>query len=81
MDLTKLSDDDSMVLVSLQYPMSNLNYFVRSYIQSESANIDTDNDVCVPVFKPISTTQFQIAFREISNNTQSLKVHLEVVQL
>ena len=78
---TKLSDNDSMVLVSLQNPMSNLNYIVRSYIQSESASINTDNDVCVPVFKPISTTQFKIAFREVSSNTQSLKVHLEVVQL
>lgn len=78
---TKISDDDSMVLVTLANPMSNLNYFVRSHVQGESANMSTDNDVCVPVFKPISTTQFQIAFREVSSHTQSLKIHLEVVQL
>jgi len=78
---SKLSDDDSLVVVTMQNAMTNTNYIVKSWIQSESAGISTDNDICVPVFKPISTTQFQIAFREVSSQTQSLKVHIEVEQL
>jgi hypothetical protein len=72
---------DGIVTVTLQNAMTNTNYYVRAYVQSEGANIYDDNDICCPVFKPISTTQFTIAFREVSNLIQVLKVHLEVVQL
>lgn len=72
---------DGFVTVNLQNAMSNLNYFVRVHIQSESSSSNTDNDLCVPVFKPISTTQVLISFREVSTGVQSLKVHIEVVQL
>lgn len=78
---SKLSDNDSLVVVTMQNAMTNTNYIVKSYLQSESASITTDNDICTPAFKPISTTQFQIAFREVSNDAQSLKVHIQVEQL
>lgn len=73
--------NESTVLVTLQNAMSNNNYYVRSFIQSESGTILADNDVCYPVFKPMSVNQVQMSFRELSNGTQSLKIHLEVVQL
>lgn len=72
---------DGSVTVVLQNAMTNSNYFVRIHVQGESSNLNNDNDICFPVFKPISTTQVQIAFREMESATQSLKVHLEVVQL
>ena len=72
---------DSFILVTLQNAMSDTNYYVRAFVQGESSNINNDNDVCIPVFKPMSTTQFQMAVREVGTVVQNLKVHLEVVQL
>ncbi|APZ82867.1 hypothetical protein [Flavobacterium phage FL-1] len=72
---------NSIVLVTLQNAMTNTNYFVRSFIEGQSTNLDDDNDLGIPVFKVVSTTQFQLGFREIDTNEQNLKVHIEVVQL
>jgi hypothetical protein len=72
---------DSIITCTLQNAMADTNYVVRSFVQGESASLDTDNDITQIVFKPISTTQFQVSMREISSNPQSLKVHFEVVQL
>lgn len=79
--IASISGSDSFITVNLANAMSNTNYFVRVHIQSESASINSDNDICAPVFKPITTTQFQLGFREVTSNIQSLKIHLEVVQL
>lgn len=73
--------NNSIVTVNLDNPMDNTNYIVKHWIQGQSASLATDNDICSPVFKPISTSQFQIIFREVSSDVQNLKVHLEVVQL
>jgi hypothetical protein len=72
---------DTIVTVTLQNTMSSSNYYVRTFLQGQSANINLDNDVCCPVFKVISTTQFEIAFREITGNVQAIRAHMEVVQL
>jgi len=77
----KLSDDDSKVTVTMSTPMNGTNYIVKSYNQSMSASIDTDNDVCSAVFKPISSTVFEIAFREVSSQTQNLRIHMEIFNL
>lgn len=73
--------NDSTVTVNLANAMDDLNYYVRSFIQSEGADLNNDNDISSVVFKPISTTQFQISMREITPVSQSLKIHMEVVQL
>jgi len=70
------SGSDSFVTVTMQNAMSDTNYIVKIYPQGESSNLNDDNDICEPVFKPISTTQFQIVFREITGNNQSLKINL-----
>lgn len=77
------SGSDSIVTVTMQNAMngSGTSYYCRSFIQGQSANLNLDNDICTPVFKPLNNTQFQIAFREVSSGVQSLKVHIEVVQL
>jgi len=77
----KLSDDDSKVTVTMSTPMNGTNYIVKSYNQSMSADINTDNDVCRAVFKPISSTVFEIAFREVSSQTQNLRIHMEIFNL
>jgi hypothetical protein len=75
------SGPDSFITCTMSVAMSNTNYYVRSFVQGESASLDTDNDITQILFKTISTTQFQISVREISSNSQSLKIHLEVIQL
>jgi len=72
---------DSIITVTMANAMSGTNYYCRAFIQGQSSSLNNDNDICAPVFKPLNTTQFQISFREVSGNTQSLKVHIEVVQL
>jgi hypothetical protein len=38
-----------------------------------------DNDIYTVVFKPISTTKFQIMIAETGNISQSLRFHFEAV--
>ncbi|HSE99906.1 MAG TPA: hypothetical protein VLA48_03335 [Nitrososphaeraceae archaeon] len=70
---------DSIITVTVANPMPNTNYTVDVKLQGQSANLNDDNDVATPVFKVISTTQFQIGLREISNNTQNLKIHIQTI--
>lgn len=67
-------------LVTLANPMVGTNYFVRSSIQSEGI-IESDNDVQSAVFRPISPTTFQWSMTEDPVSTQSLKIHIEAVQI
>jgi hypothetical protein len=60
--------------------MDNNDYYVRTFLQSQSSNTGFDDDMFTPVFKPLTPLQFQIGFRESVNITQSLKVYVEVVQ-
>lgn len=78
--ITSGGGGDSFVTITMQNAMTGLNYYVRSFIESQGL-IGNDNDICREVFRPISTTQFEMGFREISGTVQSLKVHIEVVQL
>lgn len=75
------SGSDSVVTVTMQNAMVGANYYCRAFIQGQSVNINQDNDICTPTFKPLNSTQFEIAFREVSAQVQSIKVHIEVVQL
>lgn len=78
--ITTSGSGDSFLTVTMQNAMVGTDYYVRSFIESQG-QINFDNDIIREVFKPISSTQFQMAFREVSASVQSLKVHLEVVQL
>jgi hypothetical protein len=68
------------VVVDLENAMDNTDYYVRSFLKSESSNTGFDNNLFTPVFKPLTTLQFQLGFRESINITQNIKVYLEVVQ-
>jgi len=72
---------DSIITCTMAVAMANTSYIVKTWVQGESASLDTDNDITQVIFKPISTTQFQLSLREIASNAQSLKIHIEVVQL
>jgi len=72
---------DSVVLVTMQNAMPNMNYRVDITLESMSSSINNDNDVSCPVFKKISTTQFQVAFKEVGTVIQNLKIHLNVMSL
>lgn len=71
---------NSVVEVTMNNLMNNLNYKVNISVESEG-NIDFDNDCTNFVFKKISTSKFRISAAEISGTVQNLKIHLEVVQL
>lgn len=66
---------------TMQNAMLNTNYFVRIHIESQGT-IDLDTNILCPVFKPISTTTFDIGIdQSTGGGTQSLKIHVEAVQL
>mgnify|MGYP003655554219 CR=1 FL=1 len=71
---------NSFITVNLQVSMGNTNYIVESSVQSIGV-LNSDNDISKGVFKPISATQFQIAFREIDGVNQNLRVHIKVISL
>jgi len=72
---------DSIITCTMAVAMANTSYIVKTWVQGESASLDLDNDISQIIFKPISTTQFQISVREFAASAQSLKIHIEVVQL
>lgn len=74
------SNPDSFILVTMANAMDNTNYKVVTHIES-LGTLNNDNDISREVFKPVSTTQFQIGISEISSTIQSLKIHIEVIQL
>jgi len=76
-----LGTDGTKLLVTMANAMANTNYLVKIYVQGQSASLIMDNNVCVPVFKPISITQFEIGLAETVAEGQNLKLHLEVQQL
>ena len=68
------------VQCTMDNAMDNTNYLVETYIES-SSTFNQDTTVYPALFKPISTTQFQVSMREPASFTQNLKLHLKVVQL
>jgi len=76
-----LGTDGTKLVVTMANAMANTNYLVKIYVQGQSANIIADNNVCVPVFKPLTTTTFEIGLAETVAEGQNLKIHIEVQQL
>lgn len=71
---------DSTITCTMANAMPDMNYFVRTHLQS-LGTLGLDNDTNCPVFKILSTTQFQIAIRESSATTQNYRVHVEVLKI
>ncbi|RDY57717.1 hypothetical protein [Flagellimonas nanhaiensis] len=66
--------------LTMDNAMDNTNYFVRMHPQTQGS-VDNDTEVQSWNFKPISTTQFEVYAEENLSATQSIKLHVEVVQL
>jgi hypothetical protein len=74
------SNNFSVIRCTMQNAMPNTNYEVQLSVESQTdLGPDTTNNQIV--FKPISTTQFDVAIRETGNFTQSLKIHCRIIQL
>lgn len=73
------TDKGQVILISLDNPMDDSNYQVDISIES-LGDIQKDNDLKEPVWKKISTTQFQIYIEEDYSGVQSIKPHLTVIQ-
>lgn len=74
------SGSNSIILLTFANAMDNTDYDVQYSIQSISTNINDDNDLGNIVFKPVSTTQCQIAINEFDANAQNLKIRIKVYQ-
>lgn len=70
----------STFTVTLQNIMPSNNYVVKSWLElvpTTAIPLINSADVVEPVFKVISTTQFQIVLNEANNQTQALRLHFE----
>lgn len=62
--------------------LPNSNYRVAVDLQSVgSGDMGDDANVYAPVFRPINSTTFDLAFKEAGTALQNLKVHLQVFDL
>jgi len=78
---TSSSPDGSVVLVTVNNSMGNLNYKVIASIESNSTNVLSDCEIGSPVVRKISETQFQIGFIQFTPRAQNIKVHIDVISL
>jgi hypothetical protein len=69
------------ITVTIANAMTGVDYFVRAFVESQG-NIHNDNNLALVIFRPINATSFTISMSETEFNTiQSVKVHVEVVQI
>jgi hypothetical protein len=68
------------VVIVLQNAMSDTNYYSRIFLQSQSTNMGTDNNITTPVFKPVSTTVLKYCLAEVSPRVQNVKCWIEVLE-
>jgi len=78
---TVVTGDGGMVLVTMSNAMNNMNYKVVVSLESNSTDVLADCELGSPVFKKISTTQFQLGFIQFSLRLQNIKVHIDVLSL
>lgn len=71
---------ETFIECTMAHAMDNTDYYIRMMPQS-IGTLNQDDDLNSIVFKPISTTKFQLAMKESAPGTQNLRVHLEVVQI
>jgi hypothetical protein len=79
--VTVKSDNTNVIRVVVNNTMTDLAYYVRTFIEGNSGDIRNDNSVGSLIFKPINETTFDITMREFTSQTQSLKIHFEVVKI
>jgi hypothetical protein len=70
----------STIRVVLSNTMTDSNYYVRMFVESNASIIGLDNGVGVPVFKIINPTTFDFSIQSFQATAQNLKIHFEVVK-
>jgi len=74
------------VVIRLTFPsglLTNTNFKVRTEVESNSSNVDFDNNLDPVIFKKVgsSTTQVDIVLEDTGATTASIYLHVEIVQL
>jgi len=78
--VTSSGGDYSVIRCTMANAMADLNYVVQLDLESQTG-FAQDTTTLNIVFKPITTTTFDVALRENGSTTQSLKIHCRVIQL
>ena len=68
----------SGILITMSNAMPNINYYVRTHIESQGV-FSEDQQLAQVLFKKVSVTQFYYLQVETGNALQNLRVHFEAV--
>lgn len=79
--LTSKPANASVIRVVLANTMTNTDYYVRMFIESQAVLIGSDNGIGVPVFKIINATTFDFSIQHFQSQAENLKIHFEVVKI
>jgi len=79
--LTSKPANASVIRVVLSNTMTDSDYYVRMFIQSQASLIGSDNGIGVPVFKIINDTTFDFSIQHFQSQAENLKIHFEVVKI
>ena len=77
--IVQRTSQGQVIQVTLANAMDNTTYETRLSIESLGV-FESDNDIKPLVFKKIDTTKFQVFVEETSGTTQSIKIHVAVIQ-
>lgn len=77
-DITSATGSGSGVLITMTNAMPNMNYYLRSFIES-LGTYTADTEIRRESFRKVSTTQFYYIQSETNSQTQNLKIHFEAV--
>ena len=74
------------VVIRLTFPsglLTSTNFKVRTEVESNSSNVDFDNNLDPVIFKKVSgsTTQVDIVLEDTGQTNASIYLHVEIVQL
>lgn len=79
--VTVKSDNTNVVRVTVANTMTDVQFYVRHFVEGLSADIRVDNSMGDLVFKPINATTFDVTMQELKSQAQNLRIHLEVVKI
>lgn len=77
----KLGGNSSTIRIVLANTMTDTNYFVLSSIQSNSADMSSNNNLGSIVFFPVNATTFDLCIEEFTSNAQNIKIHIQAVKI
>lgn len=79
--LTGKPADASIIRIVLANDMTDVNYYVRMFVQSLATPIGQDGAIGTPIFKIINSTTFDMYIEQFQVLNQNLKIHFEVVKI